>query len=94
VLLQFIMGGTTNEAQWMLDDENRRFWPKKVKSFDIAGLEEVADQLWAEAAHYETLGESIVLPRDLWPIAAKIQAERRVSNVVLDRLEPLLGIQR
>ena len=90
---QFVIGGTTNPSGqgYLLDDENRRFWPVKTPLWDIAGLEAVADQLWAEAAHYETLGELIVLPRELWPMAAEIQAEREVSNPLLDKLAPVFG---
>jgi predicted P-loop ATPase len=59
--------------------DERRLWPVRIKQFDLDALKRDVDQLWAEAAHYEAQGESIVL-QDLWPAAAAARAEREVEN--------------
>lgn len=77
---QNIFVGTTNDDKYLRDQTgNRRFWP--VRTGDVK-LEELAcdrDQLWAEAAHYEALGESLFLPEELWP-AASAEQEARVED--------------
>jgi len=88
---QFVTAGSTNDAQFLLDDENRRFWPVTIIVFDTEALTNVVEQLWAEAAHYEAKGESIVLDRHLWEAAAKAQTECEVEDPIRDRLTGLFG---
>lgn len=74
----FIVVGTTNGRAYLLDINNRRFWPLSInKRFDVAWIKANRDQLWAEAAHREAQGESIRLPERLWPAAAAEQEQRR-----------------
>lgn len=76
---QFILVGTTNSADYLSDSTgSRRYWPVEVRGFRVADLVAVRDQLWAEAAHREGLGESIRLHESLWP-AAGIEQERRTT---------------
>lgn len=58
----FVVVGTTAATPY-LDDAtgNRRIWPIRVGRFDLDRLAAVRDQLWAEAAVAEALGESIDL---------------------------------
>jgi hypothetical protein len=78
---QFIAIGTTNEKNYLIDDTgDRRFWPVRIKAFNVAKIVENRDQLWAEAAHWEAEGESIRLPVELWPDAAERQAERKEED--------------
>jgi len=58
---QNIFVGTINpEASgWLLDDENRRFWPVATPQFNLKALQADRDQLWAEAYHYYREGENI-----------------------------------
>jgi hypothetical protein len=77
---QFILIGTTNSSSYLSDTTgNRRFWPVLVKEMDVAWLRANRDQLWAEAAHREHLGEPIRLDTTLWA-AASLQQQERVFN--------------
>lgn len=74
---QFVIIGTTNSSAYLKDlTGNRRFWPIQAPRPLPEVIEDVREQLWAEAAEREAQGESIRLSRDLWPTAA-IQQERR-----------------
>lgn len=96
---QCVIAGTTNSTIFLKDAQNRRFWPVKVKRFDIPALQRDLDQLWAEAAYYEALQEDIRLPQPLWAIAADHQADARAAEpwaeLIGDALtvnnHPLLG---
>lgn len=79
--------GTTNDDEYLKDETgNRRFWPVRTGEIDLEGLRECRDQLWAEAVHRENNGESIVLPKSLWGVAAVEQSKR----LEVDGWEPLL----
>lgn len=74
----FIVIGTTNGRAYLLDINNRRFWPLAIgHRFDVAWIVATRDQLWAEACVREADGESIRLPERLWPLAAQEQEKRR-----------------
>jgi Virulence-associated protein E len=83
---QYIAAGTTNDDVYLLDSENRRFWPVKIKTFDTTALQRDVEQLWAEAACYEAQGKPITLQQDLWPDAAEEQAARQIENPYLSIL--------
>ena len=87
---QFICAATTNDSHYLVDSENRRYWPVGKVRFDLEKLRRDRDQLWAEAAYYEKQGFSIVLDEKLWPEAAKIQDLRRQPNPLEDILRPVL----
>jgi predicted P-loop ATPase len=95
---QFVMFGSVNDTHFLQDTTgNRRFWPVAVKPLEIAEkvvarLIENRDQLWAEAAHYERRGESVVLPKSLWDVAKAVQQARMVIDPWAEKLEDYLTI--
>jgi len=91
---EFILIGTTNESNYLIDDTgDRRFWPVRIERFDIDKLLADRDQLWAEAAYWEAQGESIRLPQELWPDAAERQAERKEVDAWTDILAQWLDAE-
>jgi predicted P-loop ATPase len=84
---QFVIIGTTNSAEYLADMTGaRRFWPVRVKRFDVDGIVRDRDQLWAEAATREAKGESIRLSEELWGKAGEHQEERREVDAWEDAL--------
>jgi len=90
---QFIIIGTTNSTAYLKDETgNRRFWPVRVKVFDVPGIISERDQIWAEAAAREAKGERSSLHPSLWPMAGLQQERRRIEDpweVLLDSEFPL-----
>jgi predicted P-loop ATPase len=72
--------GTTNDAQYLPDEDNRRFYPFKVGVIDLNALLCDRNQLHAEAVAAALKGEDAVVPRDLWATAAKEQKMRRIED--------------
>jgi predicted P-loop ATPase len=94
------VASTNNDEYLQSQTGNRRFWPLVVtKEIDLDKLRRDRLQLWGEAARYESLGESIVLDRDLWAAAGEEQERRRVSDpweeIISDlSVEPLTGMNK
>jgi predicted P-loop ATPase len=76
---QFVAIGTTNDEEYLKNDE-RRFWPVRINKFDVERLHRDVGQIWAEASHYEAGGEPITLQEDLWGEAAEVRAARTFEN--------------
>jgi predicted P-loop ATPase len=74
--------GTTNSAEYLQSQTgNRRFWPLKVlKAIDEKKLQRDRLQLWGEAAHYQSQGESLFLDQAMWAVAAVEQEARRIAD--------------
>jgi hypothetical protein len=78
---QFIIVGTTNSYSYLTDSTgNRRFWPIRIKQFDIDYIRENRDQIWAEAVSREAAGESIRLHPSLYAHATMQQERRRAED--------------
>jgi putative DNA primase/helicase len=72
--------GTTNDAQYLPDEDNRRFYPFKVGVIELNALARDRDQLYAEAAVAVRSGEDAVVPKHLWATAAAEQKKRRIED--------------
>jgi predicted P-loop ATPase len=89
---QCIIVGTTNSEEYLKDmTGNRRFWPVRIKQFDLSALKRDLDQLWAEAAAAEAAGESIRLDPKLYPAASAEQAQRLTNDPYFETLQKELG---
>jgi predicted P-loop ATPase len=89
---QSVIVGTTNESSYLRDTTgNRRFLPVRIDRFDIAAIERDKDQLWAEAAHFESAGASIRLPAELWHDAQNEQLARVVEDPFFEILLSKFG---
>ncbi len=89
---QTIFIGTTNEHKYLKDRTgNRRFLPVKTGEIDLAALARDREQLWAEVAKLEAEGESIVLPQELWTVAAAEQEERLEDDPWQEKLALVRG---
>ena len=74
--------GTTNSDEYLQSQTgNRRFWPMRVlRAIDLEKLKKDRLQLWGEAAHYQSKGESLTLDESMWADAGVEQEERRVKD--------------
>jgi hypothetical protein len=88
--------GTTNETEYLPDEENRRFYPVKVGVADEAGIRRCRDQMHAEAVVAWRNGESSTPQKELWDAARKEQRKRRISDpwedVIGDALRKQIGL--
>jgi predicted P-loop ATPase len=85
---QWTMVGTTNSSQPLRDQTgNRRFLPIPTKQIRLRELEEVVNQLWAEAVEVERSHGPLELPRSLWDDARAIQDSRTARDPWEDVLE-------
>lgn len=89
--------GTTNSNQPLIDEDgNRRWWVVSCGRIDAVGLEEDADQLWAEAVHCFRLfeqeraaGVSEDLMRYRWWLTPAEQEISDEENTVYQQENPL-----
>jgi predicted P-loop ATPase len=78
---QGVLIGTTNQADYLRDSTgNRRFWPVKCEKAEHAWIEEVRDQLWAEATLIEADGEPLWLAEESLNRTARIKQAERLSE--------------
>ena len=89
---QFIIVGTTNSSEYLMDlTGNRRFWPVKTDIIKVDEFTKIVDQLWAEAVQLEAQGMSIRLDEKLWGDATAVQAGRTTPDPWVDLLDEALG---
>lgn len=88
---QWVAFASVNADRYLTDPTgNRRFWPVRVGSVDLAGIIRDREQIWAEVCQREAAGASIRLDKTLWAVAAEEQAQRVVVDASREILEPLL----
>jgi putative DNA primase/helicase len=72
--------GTTNDHQYLLNAENRRFWCVRIGKILLDLIAQDRDQLFAEAVAELMSGQGAVLPETVWADAAKMQQQRRIQD--------------
>jgi predicted P-loop ATPase len=88
-----LLFATTNDDDYLKSQTgNRRFWPVPTTRIDLDGLCRDRDQLWAEAAHCEARGDSILLPERLWKSAGEEQERRLEIDSWQDCIANYLGL--
>ena len=89
---QFIIIGTTNSSDYLSDSTgNRRYWPVRIEFCNLDFIARWKDQWWAEAAFYESQGESIRLNPALYGDAENEQEQRRSADPWEQRIEEAWG---
>lgn len=90
---QCVLGGTTNEKQWLRDRTgNRRWWPVPVKNrVKIEWLQKYRDQLLGEAfAEYLAGARFFPLPEEEERLFVPMQDKRLVESTVMSALLEVL----
>lgn len=83
---QCVFIGTTNQREYLKDSTgNRRYWPidsglAEGERMDFDALDEVVDQIWAEAYWYYVVGESVYLSEDAKVLAKQYQEDKREDD--------------
>ena len=76
--------GSTNRTHYFSDATgNRRFWPVRCGTIDVAALRLIRDQLWAEAVALYDAGE----PWELTPAEKTLAKEQQADRLIVDSLE-------
>lgn len=89
---QSVLIGTTNSMAFLMDTENRRYWPVHIKRFDLERLIAMRDQIWAEAATLESQYKGdVLLPQYLWKAAEEAQQEVEIGDAWVDIIQDALG---
>ena len=87
-----VVFATTNNDRYLKSQTgDRRFWPVRTGRVDLDLLRRDRDQLWAEAAHLEAMGVSLMLPADLWGVARIEQEKRQEADPWDDVLASVKG---
>jgi len=88
---QCVFAGTTNPsgAYFMDVTGNRRFWPVFCKKIDHYALEQLKEQLWAEAVHYYKSGQQLWLTDEEYKIASEAQKSRMQEDAWMEEIQNL-----
>lgn len=89
----FVLAGTTNETEdgYLTDDTgNGRYWPVRCDEIDLDGLQQVKEQLWAEAIYRFKTGERTWLLKEQLDVAMQQQDSRMVEDAWQSKIEGFL----
>lgn len=82
---RLVMVGTTNEDEFLVDDENRRWLPVRTSGVNVAAIMRDRDQLWAEAMDI-WLAEGVQ-----WEEAERLARGAQTDYVVEDNWAAMIG---
>ncbi len=91
---RFVPIGSTNQNKYLVDNENRRFWPVHVTQLRHQELMRDRDQIWAEAFAYYQLGNTdwrITKYDPVWPLLEQAHGERKNFDPLDERIVDLLA---
>ena len=89
---QFVLSATTNSYDYLKDPTgNRRYWPVKVGTIDIAAIKTDRLQLWAQAVHHYKEGLYIGPTQEEQVLAATAQEKRRAHDTWEDDVIRAVG---
>ncbi len=87
--------GTSNDDEYLNDESGgRRFWPLKVKTFDIESITAIRDQLWAEAVTRYFNGEKYYMEGKLEEQARVEQSTRYRADAWENTIENWLTTEK
>jgi putative DNA primase/helicase len=83
---QCVFAGTTNRSEYLVDQTgNRRFWPIKCGTIDLAAIERDRDQIWAEAVQRYRDGHP-------WHLQSSVEAFAHAETTKRAASEPWLPL--
>jgi putative DNA primase/helicase len=83
---QCVFAGTTNRSEYLVDQTgNRRFWPIKCGTIELAALERDRDQIWAEVARRYRDGHP-------WHLKSSVEAFAHAETTKRAASEPWLPL--
>lgn len=89
-----VLYGSANQADYLEDDENRRFWSIRLGILNPVTLKLYRDQIWSEAfARYQRGEEHRITKQDpLWSALAREHAERKELNPLQEQVQATLAM--
>lgn len=81
---RLVMIGTTNEDDFLTDEENRRWLPVRTSGVDVEGIKRDRDQLWAEALQVWLAGGV------QWRMAEKLAKGQQGEFLAVDQWDPMV----
>jgi predicted P-loop ATPase len=83
---QTVFTATVNSAEYLIDEQNRRFWPVRCNWVDIAALGRDRDQIWGEAYHLYRQETQWWPSTELVNVLTDEQEQREIENPYMARI--------
>jgi len=87
-----IVAGTTNDGDFLVDVENRRFWPVEVGQLDLERLRSERDRIWAAARLLVSAGEPWWLEAAEVEPLTEVHAKHEVRDPWLETVAAFLSL--